>query len=436
MNQKKHRSRLSSTEVILGLFLLTVVAQLIRLLFFKKIDHLFVDDWAIFENFSSLNNGVNAINLEPYNGHSLIVTRIVFIFITETLGISVSTFSIILTFFFAGTLVALIKKTRLTVSATRRLVLTFSFFLIALDLNQYQNFTMPICWSWIICLILIFWTYIIANQEMTFIRGALLVIFSLLGPLTLSFGFIIPGFIILKTVNELVYSNLRFRKILFLTFIVLLTLFSYRVAIVNSVNEYGGFASPRMVLQEPLKAVIFVLTSIGAPFTPASRFSVLIASAFGILIAILLIKSLLKIKSTSDLFMDDSLITLGVIFHGIHLIGRFDGSWDSILIAAQPRYSTGGILLVLGVVLSLIKGSTRKTDVLLVFLVGALSISGIKTAQDFTSVRHAASSEISNCEVKFGLDSIECGKLLYPGPNIIDKVAFDRAINYLGKLNR
>ena len=150
MNQHKLRSRISFTEVALGILSLIVVAQLLRLLFYKKIDHLFVDDWAIFKNFSTLNNGINKINLEPYNGHSLIVTRMLFIFITQTLGISVSTFSIILTLFLVGTLVALVKKTRLTVSASRRLVLTFSFVLIALDLNQYQNFTMPISWSWII----------------------------------------------------------------------------------------------------------------------------------------------------------------------------------------------------------------------------------------------------------------------------------------------
>ena len=436
MNQNKNRRRISSTELLLGLFSLIVGMQLLRLLFYKKIDYLFVDDWAIFDNFSTVNNGINTINLQPYNGHSLIVTRIIFIFITETIGIRLSTFSIILTFFFAGTLVALIRKIRLMVSADRRLILALSFILIALNLNQYQNFTMPISWSWIICLILIIWTYIIASQEMTLTRGTILLIFSILGPLTISFGFIIPGFIILKTGYELLFSRLSLTKLLYLLVIILFTLFSYRIAIVNSVNEYGGFANARVFFAEPLKAMIFILTSIGAPFTPASRFSVHIASFFGFLTLILLLRFLFKLRKISDLFMNDSMITLGIIFHGIHLIGRFDGTWDSILIAAQPRYSTGGILLVLGVVLSMIRRSTRKTEILLILLLGTLSVSGMKTAVDFASVRHAASSQISDCEVEFGLDSIECGKLLYPGASIIDDEVFVGAINYLKNSGR
>lgn len=436
MSTETNGTRIGPKEVALGLIAVVVVLQLLRLLLYRKIDFLFVDDWVIFNNFSEVNHGINAINLDPYNGHSLIITRIIFIFVTKTLGIEISTFSIFLALCFAGTLVVLIWKTRLLVSGDKRLFLALSIVLISISLNQYQNFTMPICWSWIICLILIFWTYIISRQEITVTRATIILILSILGPLTLSFGFIIPGFVILKIIHELTFSKSTPGKMIYLITIIISTLFSYKIAIVNSMSDYGGFESPRVLLVEPLKATLFILASVGAPFTPASRYSTYIAPVFGMIVFVLLLKILREIKDFSALFMDESLLTMGILFHGIHLAGRFDGTWESIQIATQPRYSTGSIILLLGVVSYVIRTSTKRMEILLLILLGTLSISGMKTAVDFTATRHSASNQISNCLAKYGLTSAECAKLLYPGPRIISQVEFNEALVYLEKTRR
>jgi len=266
-------------------------------------------------------------------------------------------------------------------------------------------------------------------------RGTLLLSLAIVGPLTLSFGFIIPGFLILKLVFELYCGNRSLGRIVLVFCITLCTVFTYKTAIINSEKEYGSFANPVKMITQPINSVIFLLTSIGAPFTPASRFAVQIASAFGVVMVFFLIKIIREANSISVFFLDDALITLGIIFHVIHLVGRYDGSWSSILIASQPRYSTGGLLLVLGVLLSLIRRHPKNFRLILVLLLGTMTLSGMKTAEDFSSVRHSKSVQIAKCISDYSITSPECEKLLYPGETILSEEKFKKALIYLESVN-
>lgn len=420
---------------LLGLLVFVLFADLTRLLFTKKIAYLFVDDWAIFKDFSANDHGVNTINLAPYNGHSLLVTRILFIFVTRTIGIQIPTFSITLTFFLIGTVFLLARRISSASSEGTKNLAVLTVVLVCLNLNQYQNLTMPICWSWGICLIFIIWTYLLVNQNLNIYRGTVLLILSLIGPLTLSFGFIIPGFLILKLFYDLYRGNRNVGVILLLSCIIFCTFFAYISAIINSESEYGGFSNPIRIITRPINSIIFLLTSIGSPFTPASRFSVQIASVFGLFVSLLLVKILREAKNLSVFFLEDALITIGIIFHMIHLLGRYDGSWLSILTAAQPRYSTGAILLVLGLLLNLIRRGTKNINLVLVIVLGTMTLSGMKTAEDFSSVRHSASVKIATCVSNYSLSSLQCDGLLDPGNEILSKADFRKAIIYLEKVN-
>ena len=415
------------------LFSLTSILlfNLITLLLLRKVEYLFVDDWAIFNEFSTSGHGINLTNLAPYNGHSLIVTRVLFIFVTGTMGIQISTFSIILTISLLGTIFFLARSASRASMACNKNLAFFTVVIVCLNLNQYQNLTMPICWSWIICLIAIIWTYLLTNQDLNIYRGMMLLILSLMGPLTLSFGFIIPGFLILKLLHEMYLGRRRRGNFFLLTCITFCTLFAFKIAILNSTSEYGSFTNPIIILTRPINSIIFLLTSIGSPFTPASRFSVMIASVFGFIILLLLLKIARNAKSLSSFFLKDGFISLGIIFHMIHLLGRYDGSWTSILIAAQPRYSTGAILLVLGVFLNLIKSTTKSIQLVLVILLGTMTLSGAKTAEDFSTVRHNESIQIATCISNHSLTSSQCKQLLFPGETILTQAKFKEAIIYL-----
>jgi hypothetical protein len=423
------------TEIILSFYSLIVLANLARLLFSRKIQHLFVDDWSIFNDFSMENQGINSTNSAPYNGHSLIVTRILFIFITKTIGIDISTFSIFLTMSLVLTVLLLAQRIATTATPGLKKVTALSIVIVCLNLNQYQNLTMPICWSWVICLIALIWTYLLANQSLNVYRGTLFLALAIIGPLTLSFGFIIPGFIVLKIIYEIYLGKRNLGRVALLVCVTLCTLTSYKIAILNSQREYGGFANPIKIITQPINSIIFLLTSIGSPLTPASRFAVLISSVFGLVIVVLLIRILRSTKSTSAFFLDDAFITLGIIFHMIHLLGRYDGSWSSILIAVQPRYSTGALLLVLGVLLKLIKLRTKHVNLLLIVLLGAMTLSGMKTSEDFSSVRHGESVRIANCISSYSITAPQCEGLLYPGESVLSQEEFKEALIYLKNVN-
>jgi hypothetical protein len=252
-----------------------------------------------------------------------------------------------------------------------------------------------------------------------------------MGPLTLSFGFIIPGFLALKLAYEIYKDRHRLSNTLILVCVIILTSFVYKISILNSTDEYGGFTSPIRMVTQPANLFIFLLTSIGSPFTPASRFSVTIAAVFGLIILILLIRILQTSKNFSTFLSTDGLITIGIIFHVIHLLGRFDGSWTSIMIAAEPRYSTGAILLVLGIFLNLLRSDKKSTQLSIIILLGIMTISGAKTAEDFSTVRHNKSVQITECISNHSLASSKCEALLYPGEKILSQEKFKEALVYL-----
>lgn len=423
--------QLNLADRLIILLSFALIANLTRLLLTKKIEYLFVDDWSIFKDFSTSKNGMNQTNLAPYNGHSFFIIRVVYIFSTKTMGIAISTFSIVLTILLLITLLLLARSaSRASINHNQ----TFAFFTVViagLNLNQYQNLTMPTCWSWMICLIALIWTYLLVNQDINIYRGIILLLLSLIGPLTLSFGFIIPGYLALKLAHEIYKGRHRLSNTLMLICVILFTSLAFKISILSSTDEYGGFTSPIRMITQPTNLFIFLLTSIGSPFTPASRFSVGIASVFGLIILVLLIKILRTTRNLSTLLSIDGLITIGIIFHLIHLLGRFNGSWTSIMIAAQPRYSTGAILLVLGVFLNLLRSGTKGTQFLIVILLGVMTISGAKTAHDFSTVRHNKSVEITDCISKHSLASNKCQILLYPGEKILSQEKFKEALVYL-----
>ena len=423
--------RLNLTDRLVIFLFFALIANLTRLLLTRKIEYLFVDDWSIFKDFSTSGNGINLANLAPYNGHSFFVIRVIYIFSTKTMGIAISTFSILLTILLITTLLVLARSASHAAINHNKNFIFFTVVIAGLNLNQYQNLTMPTCWSWMICLIALIWTYLLVNQDINIYRGIILLLLSLIGPLTLSFGFIIPGYLALKLAHEIYKDRHRTSNTLMLICVILITSLAFKISILNSTDEYGGFTSPIRMITQPANLFIFLLTSIGSPFTPASRFSVSIATVFGLIISVMLIRILRTSKNLSTLLSIDGLITIGIIFHLIHLLGRFDGSWTSIMIAAQPRYSTGAILMVLGVFLNLLRSGTKRTQLVIVILLGIMTISGAKTAQDFSKVRHNKSVEITDCILRHSLASNKCQRLLYPGEKILSQEKFKEALAYL-----
>ena len=130
-----------------------------------------------------------------------------------------------------------------------------------------------------------------------------------------------------------------------------------------------------------------------------------------------------------------NLIIYGLVFHLLQLLARFDGSTESINIVNQPRYTTGGLILIMGIFLAYAPKILSQRKFFTVYLIlGAMSIAGIKTSWDFAQTRGNASKDIENCLVNYGYQNQVCLNMLNPGAVILTVDEFTGALDYvLGK---
>ena len=396
---------------------------------FRPINHLFVDDWAIFKNFNLDNSGFNSTNLTSYNGNPLFFSRILFIFVTDVLRIDISTMALIL--FLLYFIVLYYFATKITYAIPNSNWARTGIVIIGLNLNQYQNFAMPICWPWIISLIVFYLSYILSVNNTKILKYLLLSLLILASPQIFSLGFIVPIGILLINLIMLLSKTLEVKRVGLLILSVLSIVISYFISIVNNQDDYEKNLSLNPLFVNPRGAFTFMLSSFGSPFTPASTHSVVISIAFGILILALVVFTVKK-NSVHDFFESRSLILYGLIFHILQLIARFDGSKESIEIVNQPRYTTGALILIMGLFLSYTpKILNRRNHFVFFIALSLMSLAGAKTSWDFAEIRGRESADIENCLINKGYQDLTCRQLLNPGPDVLSGSEFADALNYL-----
>ncbi len=401
-------------------------------LFSRPINHLFVDDWEILENLSTENFGFNRTNTIPYNGASLFVARALYLFTTNVLNAGIATTALIL--FILYLVVLGYFAARITRGLSNRLFAIASIFVIGMNLNQYQNFTMPICWIWILSTILFMVSYLLFIDSAKRINRLALNLILFVAPYVFIMGFIIPLTIFVASVFSIITKGFRKHSAIFLVVALLSFALNYLVSIKASEVTYGRLDGLGSISDNPLNAVMFVIASFGSPFTPASQFALPISIIFGLLVAILLYMTVRKLHLLQSLTNGDILI-YGVLFHGLQLLGRFDGSVSSIVNVSSPRYTSGSMILLVGIFLKLMSNPQSKQLIYAsVVLVAIMSISGFKTAWDYSSVRSTESKRIENCISRFGIDDPTCLAKLDPGREILSQEAFRKAIETISSL--
>lgn len=405
-------------------------------LFFRPINHLFVDDWEILENLSTENFGFNRTNTIPYNGTSLFVARALYLFTTNILNAGIATTSLIL--FLLYLVVLGYFAARITRGLSHRNFAIASIFVIGMNLNQYQNFTMPICWIWILSTILFMFSYLLFINSAKRINRLTLILILFVAPYVFIMGFIIPLTIFIASVFSIVIKGFRKHSAIFLVAALLSFALNYLVSIKASEVTYGRLDGLESISKNPLNAAIFIIASFGSPFTPASQFALPISIIFGLLVALLLYTTVKKLPLLQSLTNGDILI-YGLLFHGLQLLGRFDGSVSSIINVSSPRYTSGSMILLVGIFLKFMNNPQSKQYIYIyvsVVLVAVMSISGLKTAWDYSSVRSLASKKIENCISRFGIDDPICLAKLDPGREILSQEAFEKAIETISSLRK
>lgn len=417
-------------------FLVQIFHLLIVLTYFKNfvshpINYLFVDDWIILKNFSLNNYGFNSANLTSYNGNPLFFSRVLFFFVTETLKLNISTIAfllfalyMILLYFFAF---------KITHAMQNKDWIRVGIVIIGLNLNQYQNFVMPICWPWIISLMIFYVAFLVPIDNLHTPNYLLLSFLLLISPQIFSLGFILPIGLVLIILVTTRIKKFTLKKISLMSTSMFSVLLSYFISLQGNKDVYKKTFGINPLVDNPLGAFTFILSSLGAPFTPASRYATMISTAFGILIFTLVLLIHIRNKQ-QETECAKNLIIYGLIFHLLQLLARYDGSKESIDIVNQPRYTTGGLILVMGIFLAYAPEVISKKKFFAVYLMLSLmSIAGVKTSWDFSQIRGDASKDIENCLTNYGYKNQVCLEMLNPGTKILSNTEFTKALEYIYK---
>jgi hypothetical protein len=411
--------------IIIFFYLVNFIANPIR--------HLFVDDWVIFKDFSLDNYGLNLQNQTSYNGHHLFFTRVLFIFVTEILRLDISTMAFI--FFILYVIILYIFAFKITHGFNNRNLARFGIVIIGLNLNQYQNFVMPICWPWIISLIIFYLAFIILMSEQNIPKYLFLATLILVSPQIFGLGNILPVSILLISLHSILKDGPTAKKAGLIISSTLSMVLSYVISAKSSDNTYEQLVGFKSLVINPLGALKFILSSFGAPFTPASRYSTYISTICGGLILALL---LYMVKSALNYGLPQTkiLILCGLVFHALQFVARYNGTEQSIVIVNQPRYTSGALILIIGLFLASLSRKLNKLNVsIVIVMLAIMSISGFKTSWDFAQIRGNASNQISICIDKNGFQNQLCLKMLDPGSKILDANKFSEAVEYLYNRN-
>jgi len=419
--------------ISLLLIQLLIILAYIMNLFYRPINHLFVDDWVIFKDFSLNNYGFNSVNLTSYNGNPLFFSRLLFIFVTDTFGLKISTMAFIL--FVLYTIVLYFFATKITKDMSNKYWARTGIMIIGLNLNQYQNFAMPICWPWIISLIIFYLAYVLSINYGSMVKYLFFSFLILVSPQIFSLGFILPIGVLLTNLALVLAKEVSVKKISLITLSLISILLSFYISIGVNKDGYEKTLGIYPVVYNPLRAFAFMLSSFGAPFTPASRYSTVISITFGVLIFILLMFTLKQMRA-QGLSNAKNLIWYGLIFHALQLTARFDGSLESIHIVNQPRYTTGALIMLIGLFIAYVPLNLNTNKFLVVYLIlTVMSVAGAKTSWDFAQTRGNASKNIENCLNNYGFQNPVCLEMLNPGTEILSTNEFTNALEYVSKIN-
>lgn len=303
--------------------------------------------------------------------------------------------------------------------------------IIGLNLNQYQNFVMPICWPWIISLMIFYCAFLVPIDNLNVPIYSFLIFLLLVSPQIFSLGFILPIGLVLVILFPTVRKKLTAKKIGLITFSMLSIFISYFISIEGNKDIYQKTFGVGPLYENPWGAFMFLMSSLGAPVTPASRYSARISIAFGILMFILIL--FISNKNRSQITSNaNNLIVYGLIFHLLQLLARYDGSRESINIVNQPRYTTGGLILLMGIFLAYAPKILSQWKFFTVYLMlGIMSIAGAKTSWDFAQTRGNASKAIEHCLINYGYQNQICLNMLNPGAEILSIDEFTGALDYV-----
>jgi len=391
--------------------LLFVLILPLCLVIFKPIIFPFVDDWLVIQWNSGNETLFDIHSIQLVNGHQIFLSKTLFILLSfiSPYNIQLISFSSIV-LGYTG-IVLLIKSQIKYVGDSANRYFIISTIVISLTYKQMQNFFMPICNQWMVAIFFIGMYYWLKQQNNSIGKILALCFIILAAPISTGLGLIIPTVEIIENVYRFIVK----RKNYVIENIYILCTASSFISIVFfilvpylTMNDASGLNYDKNYLTSvinlfyfPFDSILFTLTLIGNIFVPASRFEPALPIIFGALFIIITFRLLWQGRKKiriDDIFLNKSCALGGIIFLGIVYLSRFSGNDHSISSVAAPRYVTGSMIFVIGL-LGIIQKINSKNLFKIILLISCLLVffSGLKTGLEWHSSRYSQSSYFVEC---------------------------------------
>jgi len=381
------------------------------LVLYKPILFPFADDWLIIGWSLHEKNLVDIHSIQLVNGHQIFLSKALIYLIGYISAGNIQLISLItIVMGFTG-IFFLVQSQIMHLGDKSNLVFIISALLISANYKQMQNLFMPICNGWMMAIFFIGIYYWFKQKKDSNVKKYLIGLTVILAPLTIGLGIILPIIELVETIykafkrkryifsvkNQLFTILVSFSSIIFFLSIPLLKM-----------SDGSGFKADKNIgnifniIKNPIGSLMYLLTLIGNIFVPASRFEPTLPMVTGSLFTIISLWILLKNRSKiriEDILLNRNCTLGGLIFISILFLFRYNGNPSDIQAVAAPRYVTGSLIFIIGI-LSLIQKVGNNKKFIAVFLLAASSltlISGLKTGLEWHSTRYRQSQILIKC---------------------------------------
>lgn len=410
MMSMKNNSILKKNKFIYTFALILPLLPL-YLVFYKPVLFPFADDWLIIEWSFHEKNLVNMHSIQLVNGHQIFLSKALMYLIGYISPGNIQLISLISIIMGFTGMFFLVQSQIIYLGDKSRLLFIISILLITANYKQMQNLFMPICNGWMMAIFFIGIYYWLKQKKDSILKKYLISLTVLLAPLTIGLGIILP---IIELV-EITYKVFKCKKYMvsvkndFFTILVSVLSIIFFLAIpLFKMSDVSGFNADKNIgnflniIKNPIGSLMYLLTLIGNIFVPASRFEpilpIIAGSLFTIISSVILLKNRSKIR-VEDILLNKNCTLGGLMFISILFLFRYSGNPSDIEAVAAPRYVTGSLIFIVGILVLIQKvGNNKKFITLFLLVTSSLTlVSGFKTGLEWHSTRYKQSQILIEC---------------------------------------
>jgi hypothetical protein len=325
---------------------------------------------------------------------------------------------------YIGIFLLVLSQIRLLKNRNTFLV-TLGLAIIGSSYKQMQNFFMPICNGWMLAIFFIGIYYYSKQFPNSIKRAVILCICIFLAPLSIGLGMILPlvelieSFYKFLTTHKVTKAYLSPMNWLPATTSIFSIVF-YSIYSKGSKGDVSGIETNldisvlQNILSHPHFFIAFLLSLIGSIFVPSSRFDPGLSIFAGFLfisITTFLLLSSKKSLGVKNILLNKNPLLGGLLFVTLISVFRFSGRQEDISNAAAPRYVTGTLILIIGLVAMLVNQDlmSKKTNCLIILVSLSILVSGIKTGLEWHSTRFNQTQLLMKCSTEdFATTTSKC----------------------------